>query len=239
MKFNERTRKQRTFIVVAVALLASSVAIAMIAFPPVAALDSVANKVIILYYDYGNMPFQVFQFPSIVNFTLDHGFNTLMLVVFIDDEAIFNSSTIHYFASYSESRGLTFVPSYYIQSTNDQTGNLSGFEWVNLDMERLNTIDQSIFYNKIARAVPLVSVTSPYNQFVEFHSPMNIIETYAPTPNFWFMQLTYWHTGTICSIGVWKLHSQQEYDSEVNYCLHYTDGVMVFDYYNLLKSGFS
>ena len=218
-------------------LLVFAGVISAIVFPPVAAFSPIKDKPIILYYDYGNLPFQPSQFPSIVNFTLRHGFNTLMLVVYINHETLFNRSTIQYFISYSESRNLTFVPSYYIRSPNDRVGNLTGLGWVNLDMEYLNPPSQDVYYDRVAQQVPFVSVTTPYGQPVVFKTPMNIIETYASPPSFWLDQLGYPHQGKVCSIAAWRMHDQQEYDLERYYCLHFSGGVMVFDYYNLLKSG--
>ena len=101
-----------------------------------------AKKPIILYYEYGFPPLKVSQFPRVVNYTLEHGFNTLMMVVYTNHEAKFNKSTIQYFVSYAESKGLKFVPSYYIESTGDEI-NVSGFSWVNLDMEHL-TLGETI-----------------------------------------------------------------------------------------------
>jgi hypothetical protein len=207
-------------------------------FPPPALLVPADKKPIILYFHLPDPPLQVSQFPGVVNFTLRHGFNTIMMVIFNFGEASFNRSTVAYFISYAASKGLTFVPSYYIRSTSDQI-NVTGLAWVNLDMERLDSYDQRVFYDRIAQIVPLVSVTSPYRQPVGFHTPMQIVETYATSPVFWLDQLGYYHPGKICSVGEFLLNSQQEYDAEKAYCLKYSDGVMVFDYYSLLKSGFS
>lgn len=206
-------------------------------FPPAAVLTPSSKKPIILYYEYGFPPLKVSQFPRVVNYTLEHGFNTLMMVVYTNHEAKFNKSTIQYFVSYAESKGLKFVPSYYIESTGDEI-NVSGFSWVNLDMERLTMGEQSLYYQRIDRIVPKVSVTSPYGQYIDYHTQMNIVETYASSPLFWLAQLGYFHPGKICSVGDWLLNSQSEYDAQKNYCLKYSDGVMVFDYYNLLRAGF-
>jgi hypothetical protein len=232
----QRKRRRRIYAIAAVAFVV--LFMIFILFPPPALLVPANKKPIILYYHLLQPPLQVSQFPDVVNFTLQHGFNTLMMVIFNFDEASFNRSTIDYFISYAESKGLTFVPSYYIRSTSDQI-NVSGLAWVNLDMERLNSYDQRVFYDRIAQIVPLVSVTSPYGQPVGFHTPMRIIETYATSPLFWLDQLGYYHPGKICSVAAWLLNSQQEYDAQKDYCLKYSDGVMVFDYYSLLKSGFS
>jgi hypothetical protein len=213
--------------------------ILFIVFPPNIALDSLKTKPVILYYNFENLPFQPAQFPSIVNTTLAHHFNTLMLLVYYNHQAIFNESTLHQFFLYSKSKNLTFVPSYYVDSLADRI-NVSGYQWINLDLEKLNPNEQRWYYGKmLVQNVPLISVTSPYGQQQEFVTSLNIVESYSDSPWFWLEQLTYLHYSHACSVAVWLLRSQAAYDSQKNYCLRYTAGVMVFDYYNLLKTGFS
>jgi len=213
--------------------------ILFLVFPPDIALDPIQNKPVILYYNFENLPFQPAQFPSIVNTTLAHHFNTLMLLVYYNDEAIFNESIVHHFFEYSKSRSLTFVPSYYISSLADRI-NISGYQWINLDMEKLNPNNQRLYYGKeLLQNIRLISVTSPYGQKQEFVTSLNIVESYSASPWFWLEQLTYLHYSNACAVAVWMLHSQADYDSQKNYCLRYTEGVMVFDYYNLLKTGFN
>jgi hypothetical protein len=231
------TGRKKIFIFLLVILVFSVSFELFIVFPPSFLLQPSQKKPVILYYEYPYPPLEVSRFPWVVNFTLAHGFNTLMLEVFYNHRSMFNRSTVDYFISYAGSRGLALVPSYYITATSDKI-DVGGMTWVNLDMERLSPLDQRSFYDNISQIVPLVSVTSPYGQPVLFSTPMNIVETYASTPLFWLAQLGYYHPGKICSVGDWLLHSQQEYDAEKSYCLEYSDGVMVFDYYNLLRSGF-
>jgi hypothetical protein len=210
----------------------------LMVFPPEVSNQQFLEKPIILYYDYENLPFGPSQFPQIVNATLQHHFNTLMLLVFIDHKPIFNKSTIEYFFSYSESRNLKFVPSYYIESLSDNI-NFTGLGWINLDMERISPNDQRFFYARIAsQGIAIISVTFPFGQPVEFSPTIDIVETYSGSQWFWFMQAAYFHNDHICSIGIWQLQNQQEYNSQKDYCLKYSDGVMVFDYYNLLRTGF-
>jgi len=229
----QKRRQKLTVIIVTLALVVFIPL--LIVLPPVPSIYG-SFKPVILYYDYENLPFNATQFPGIVNSTLQHHFNVLMLVVYFDHKMIFNQSTIEYFYSYSISKNLTFVPSYYIESLTDRF-NVSGFPWVNLDLERIAPNRQSFFYTRVeAQSSGMVSVTSPYAQPVYYSPPIDIVETYSSTPWFWFLQLGYWHPGHICSVASWLVKSQQEYDFEKNYCLKYTGGVMVFDYSNLLKS---
>jgi hypothetical protein len=195
------------------------------------------NKPVILYYNYGEQPFAISAFPNVVAFASSHGFNTLMLVVYIDHDPIFNNSILRSFYEYAQTKNVTFVPSYYIESLND-TINVSGFSWINLDMERLSQSDQAIYYGNMSKIVPLASVTMPYGENPLFYTKMLIVETYASPPIFWLEQITYSHGGTICSVHINYVHSEQEYRSEFDYCLKYSDGVMVFDYPILVRSGY-
>ncbi len=161
-----------------------------------------------------------------------------MLLVYYEHQQIFNKSTVKHFLDYSKSKNLTLVPSYYLESLADRI-NVSGFSWINLDMERFSPNNQRLYYEKISlQNVPLISVTSPYGQPLEFNTPLDIVESYAGSYLFWWMQLSYLHYSHICSVAVWMLRSQQAYEDQKNYCQRYSMGVMVFDYYNLRQSGF-
>jgi len=229
-----RGQTKKIAIVICVAAIFATSLVALIVFSPV---SSSSEKPVILYYNYQNLPFNVSQFPVIVTTTLEHNFNTLMMLVFYNHHMIFNESTLSYFYLYAHSRNLSFVPSYYVESLAD-TFNVAGFPWVNLDMERIASNMQPYFYAKIVDegGFRTISVTSPYGQRVEYDPSIDIVESYSGTPWFWVLQLGYWHPGHFCSVAPYLLHSQEEYDSEKQYCLKYTGGVMIFDYYNLMRT---
>jgi hypothetical protein len=229
----EKKRKLGILSVALISLFAASTILTV--FPLLSPITSLSFKPVILYYDYENLPFNASEFPVIVQVTSEHHFNTLMVLVYFNHREIFNESTLNYFFAYARSKNLTFVPSFYIEAMKD-TFNSTGFPWINLDMEKIAPVLQRFVYARVSdQSSGLVSITSPDGQPVEFSPSLDILETYSSTPSFWFLQLSYWHSGHICSVASWML-SQQEYDSEKNYCLKYSQGVMVFDYYNLLKS---
>jgi hypothetical protein len=78
----------------------------------------------------------------------------------------------------------------------------------------------------------------PFGEEALFHTEMLIVETYASLPLFWIYQVPFAHAGTICSVQVRYVSSEVQYQLEFQYCLKYSDGVMVFDYPLLLRSGF-
>ncbi len=59
-----------------------------------------------------------------------------------------------------------------------------------------------------------------------------VLETYAPSDQ------TYIHHGIIASVEPLVISNSQTYDAEFQYALNNSDGVMVFDYYGLLKTGY-
>jgi hypothetical protein len=232
--YKAKVSTRRASVGIAVVIVLETVLLSQVIFPP--GIFSGAQKPIILYYDYENMPFSPSSFPQIVATTLQYHFNTLMLLVFFNHTMIFNETTLHYFYSYARSRNLTFVPSFYVDSTGD-IFDASGFPWINLDMEKISANLQPSYYEKISHeGVREITVTSPYGQRVEYSPSLDIIETYAGTPWFYVLQFGYWHQDHICSVAPWLVRNQFEYNSEFQYCLRYSDGVMVFDYYNLMRS---
>ena len=61
---------------------------------------------------------------------------------------------------------------------------------------------------------------------------MLILETYG------VQYQEYIHQGMIGSVGVFATTSKQDYQQQLQYALNNSDGVLVFDYAGLLKSGY-
>ena len=59
-----------------------------------------------------------------------------------------------------------------------------------------------------------------------------VVETYAPSDQ------QYIHHGMIAGVEVVAASSKQDYEQQVQYALDNSDGVMVFDYSGLVKSGY-
>jgi hypothetical protein len=223
---------KRFLLLIIILILTSYVALEYyLVFPQVQSSD----KSIILYYDTLNLPFNATTFPHIISFVISNHFNTLMVVVYAYGHPLFNYSEMTFFSTYSRSHNVTFVPSYYIVSLDNKI-NTTGFEWVNLDMESLKTPAQSQYFSRITSAVPHVSVTSPYGQNLPYEPYLEIVETYYNVPEFWFYQLWFSHSSIMCSVSAHSASRQTVFDQEYQYCLDHSKGVMVFDYYNMLKS---
>jgi hypothetical protein len=59
-----------------------------------------------------------------------------------------------------------------------------------------------------------------------------VLETYEPSTQQYIRQ------GIIGSVGVFATVSKEDYQSQFQFALNNSDGVMVFDYAGLLKSGY-
>ena len=59
-----------------------------------------------------------------------------------------------------------------------------------------------------------------------------VLETYGPSLQ------QYARHGIIASVGVFATSSRADYQQQFSYALDNSDGVMVFDYAGLLKSGY-
>ena len=233
-----RITKRKSGVLLAIILIAFLIAVLDYEYVFPASFGNDPKPVILYYNPLNPLKLTPDRFPGVVSYALENHFNTLMLVVYAYNHYIFNDSTIAYYDQYADSHNLTFVPSYYIVSLADKI-NVSGFKWVNLDMESISTLQERFFYAEISRLAPLVSVTSPYGRTLLYNAELNIIETYTGVPYFWFEQIWFDHSNAMCSVNAGYIAKQVNYASEFNYCLRYSEGVMVFDYYNLVKSNFS
>ena len=110
--------KKKKLLAISVSLFLILGIIIFVIFPPTIALDPIQGKPVILYYNFENLPFPPSEFSAIVNTTLAHHFNTLMLLVYYNHQAIFNRSTVQQFYLYLQikeasllSRVTTLTPS--------------------------------------------------------------------------------------------------------------------------------
>ncbi len=226
-------KRRKAIALVAVAIIAFYILVeAALTLPLV---GDMKDKPVILYYDPFNLPINASSFKTVIDFAISNHFNTLMLIVYAYGQALFNQSEISYFSTFAAKDNITFVPSYYIVSSENRI-NTTGYSWVNLDMEKLSPKLQRSFYAEVASEVELVSVTSPYAQKLPYHPEMKIVETYYYKPAFWFYDLWFDHSSVICSVSAHSAPTQTAFNSEFNYCLEHSRGVMVFDYSNMIRA---
>jgi hypothetical protein len=193
------------------------------------------SKLIILYVNQGNGVVNSSNFGNLTSFAISHGFNTLFFQVYRQGVLLFNPTQISGFLNSAHSSGLKiFLALYITNSTQPLPASIyaAGEDGISLDMSTLPIPDQQNYLTSLQSAYQgRVAVTT-----TDMSSPLRpdllILETYGTGFN------QYIKPGIIASVGVFTTTSEQDYNSQFQYALQHSDGVMVFDYAGLLKSGY-
>lgn len=192
-------------------------------------------KPIILYVNQGNGVVDESNFGQMLSFASVKGFNTIFFQVYRQGVLLFTRSELSYFVNQTHTRGLEiFFALYFTNSTQTIPETIMGLgqDGVSLDMSTLDIATQEDLLATLTAscncktAVTTTDMTSPLNP------DLLILETYGQS-----MQ-QYIRPGIIGSVGVFATVSQEDYQSQFQYALNNSDGVMVFDYAGLLKSGY-
>jgi hypothetical protein len=111
-----------------------------------------------------------------------------------------------------------------------------GEDGISLDMSALSSTVQSNLLGTLKQnyKAGLSAVTST-NLTTTLHPDMLILETYQVQNS---SSDAFIHPGIIASVEPLAMQSESAYSSQYRYDLHNSDGVMVFDYYGLLKTGY-
>ena len=193
------------------------------------------QKPVILYVNQGNGVVNGSGFGAMLGFASDHGFNTVFFQVYRGGRLLFSPVTLGSFVNQTHAAGLKIFLALYITNASQTIPeSLYGLreDGVSLDMSalplsaqqsRLSTL-KSEFRGETA--VTTTDMTSP------LRPDLLVLETYGAG----YQQ--YIKTGIVGSVGVFATSSQADYQSQFQYALQNSDGVMVFDYYGLQKAGY-
>lgn len=195
------------------------------------------NKSVILYVNQGNGIVNESNFGAMASFALAQGFNTVFFQIYREGTLLFSQQELQTFVEMAHSHlyNLSIFFALYITNSSQQIpfGVLgSGENGVSLDMSTLSLASQESMLASLKSeyggetAVTTTDMTSPLKP------DLLVLETYSTS------QQSYIKPGIIGSVGVFETSSKGEYQSEFRYALQNSDGVMVFDYAGLLKSGY-
>jgi hypothetical protein len=192
-------------------------------------------KPIILYVDQGNGLVGPSNFGQMLAFASSHGFNTVLFQVYRQGVLLFSGSELSSFVGEAHTQGLKiFFALYITNSTQTIPSTIFGLgqDGVSLDMSALNiSTQQSLLANAKNSCLCQVAVTA-----TDMSSPLKpdllVLETYGPALQ------QYIRHGIIASVGVFATTNQEDYQAQFQYALSNSDGVMVFDYAGMLKSGY-
>lgn len=194
-----------------------------------------SSKLVILYVNQGNGVVNESNFGAMVSFALAQGFNTVFFQIYREGTLLFDQQQLQTFVEMAHSQNISIFFALYITNSSQQIPFAilgSGENGVSLDMSTLSLASQESMLASLRSeyggetAVTTADIPSP------LRPNLLILETYYPS------QQSFIKPGIIGSVGVFETSSKAEYQSEFQYALQNSDGVMVFDYAGLLKSGY-
>jgi hypothetical protein len=201
--------------------------------------NSVSNgyKPMILYVNQGNALVDMSNFSNLLNFARTQHFNTIFFQVYRSGQLLFSNGNLSAFVVRAQLEGMSIYYSLYFTASTQQIPSslyIFGENGINLDMSTLSTSAQASLLATLSKNYHgNISVTT--TDFTTTLKPnLLVFETYnSPQDN------QYIHSGIIASVEPLGITSEKEYEQQYQYALSNSDGVMVFDYYGLLKTGYS
>ena len=197
------------------------------------------NKPIILYVNQGNALVDTHNYTALLNFAKTNGFNTLFFQVYRSGNLLFSQSNMSYFVNAAHIENLKIYFALYLTTTNEQIPALIfglGEDGINLDMSTLTAPSQANLLSTLQQNYKQGKIAVTSTNFLTTLKPdLLILETYQIQNS---SKDSFIHPGVITSIEPLTMPSKQVYQSQYNYDLSNSDGVMVFDYYGLLKTGY-
>lgn len=197
--------------------------------------SSVAQKPIILYVDQGNRVVNGSGFGTMLDFASSHGFNTIFFQVYREGRLLFSPVTLRSFVNQTHEAGMKIFFALYITNASQALPtSIFGLheDGVSLDMSTLNFGAQQSFLAALVSGFKGETAVTTTDMYSPLKPNLLVLETYGPG----YQQ--YIRTGIVASVGVFTTTSLADYQSQFQYALQNSDGVMVFDYYGLLKAGY-
>ena len=189
---------------------------------------------VILYVNQGNGVVNGTNFGAMLSFASSHGFNTIFFQVYRSGVLLFSRGELGSFANQSHAQSLAiYFALYFTNSSQSLPSAIFGLgeDGISLDVSTLSLSAQEGLLGELAACHCQTAVTT-----TDMGSPLKpdhlILETYGPS----FQQ--YIRHGIIASVGVFETTGPSDYQSQFQYALGHSDGVMVFDYAGLMKSGY-
>ena len=191
-------------------------------------------KPVILYVNQGNGVVNGSNFGEMLTFASKHGFNTIFFQVDRSGVLLFTGTELSFFANQSHAMGLKIFFALYLTNSSQSVPSVifgMGEDGISLDVSTLTLATQESLLADLSPCRCQTAVTT-----TDMNSPLKpdllVLETYGVASQ------QYIRHGTIASVGVFATSSLSDYQSQFQYALSNSDGVMVFDYSGLLKSGY-
>lgn len=192
-------------------------------------------KPIILYVNQGNGVVNRSNFMLMLDFASSEGFNTVFFQIYRKGVLLFDVGDLAVFVNETHQHGLKiFFALYITNSSQELPGSIYGLgeDGISLDMSTLSVGAQEGFLGTLQAAYHGETAVTTTDMSSPLKPDLLILETYGSAA------LQYARHGTVASVGVFATTSREDYLSQYQYALSHSDGVMVFDYAGLLKSGY-
>ena len=191
---------------------------------------------IILYVNQGNGVVNGSNFGQLLSTATANGFNTIFFQVYREGTLLFTSGSLNEFVSSAHSQGLQiFFALYFTNSTQTIPTSIysDGEDGISLDMSTLPISSQTNLFDQLSSGYSGKTAITTTDPTLGLKPNLLVVETYdEPSDE------QYIHPGMIAGVEVVATTSKQDYEQQVQYALSNSDGVMVFDYAGLVKSGY-
>ena len=196
---------------------------------------STASKPIILYVNQGNGAVNGSNFGELLSTATSHGFNTLFFQVYRSGNLLFTTSALSQLVASAHGQGLKIFFALYFTNTSQSIPSsiyTAGEDGISLDMSTLPINTQTALFNQLSSGYSGKTAITTTDFTLALKPDLLVVETYGAGND------QYIHAGVIASVGVFDTTSRQDYQQQYQYALSNSDGVMVFDYAGLVKSGY-
>jgi len=199
-------------------------------------LSNPSNKPIIIYVNQGNALVDRSNFSGLLTYAKSQHFNTIFFQVYRSGTILFNQSDLKFFSENAHLENLSIFFALYFTSPTQQIPSSiynQGEDGINLDMSTLPISNQNNLLAALKQNFNGKTAVTTTNLTSTMKPDLLILETY----NFQADE-QYIHSGVIASVEPLIILSSQEYQQQIQYAVTNSNGVMVFDYYGLLKTGY-
>jgi hypothetical protein len=197
--------------------------------------SAVQQKPIILYVDQGNAVVNGSGLGAMLEYMSSRGFNTVFFQVYREGRLLFSPPILQSFVYQThQARMKIFFALYITNASQAIPTSIYGLheDGISLDMSTINLTAQQSFLATLKMGFGGETAVTTTDMYSPLKPDLLVLETYGTNNQ------QYIRKGIIASVGVFATSSLSDYQSQFQYALQNSDGVMVFDYYGLLKAGY-
>lgn len=192
-------------------------------------------KPIIMYVNQGNGIVNGSGFGVMLDYAASRGFNTVFFQVYREGRLLFSNVTLQSFVNQTHEAKLKIFFSLYVTDASQSLPtSIFGLheDGISLDMSSIPLKAQQSFLAELKAGFAGETAITTTDMNSTLTPGLLVLETYGTGLR------EYIKGGIVASVGVFATSSIDDYQSQFQYALQNSDGVMVFDYAGLLKAGY-